>query len=722
MRTTQSSGLLLLALLSPLVAVAAAPAERLPLAFVTAITSPADERKALVLVDSIRAFGGAHAQAAIYAVQIDAENNPCRRLLARGVELVPLDLDPLVRAYPYAYKAFAAAEIERRVAGKVDTLVWMDPGMLLLAPPDSLIVRSEHAVALRPVFLANTVGQPPETPPDAYWSRIYELTGTDWKQAPTVEEYVTGQKLRSYYTCIVIAFKPERGICREWARVMDVLLRDGAYQKEACGDALHRIFLHQAALCGVITASAKPAEIQQLPGGVGYPYNLHQRLPAERRIARLNDAAAVILEDVWDRSPAWLESIRVDEPLRSWLTSAYRETLKVTERIWREEYSCNSYLVKTASGSIIIDPGGASSPASWLLKETADSPVQAILLTHAHDDHRQGIALWRGGREVPVIAQREHVDFLALNDRLAPFYSARFAAQNGLPKPPVTSPTSTPVEATILFADEHTLILDDLHVRLIHTGGETPDTSLIWIPELGAAFIADNFYTSFPNLYTLRGTRPRWALDYVKALDQALALSPELLLPGHGEPVVGRDQVRQRLQKYRDAIMYIHDAVIAGMNAGKDVHTLMREIALPPELALPEGFGRVSWSVRGIFEGYAGWFDGNPSSMYAEPVSSIHPDLVELAGGPDAVVTRAHALLDGGDAVRALHLTDVALAASPAHRGALAARIAALQALLARSRNYIERQWLGFGIRESRRLLDSGAATEHGRVHSSTPS
>lgn len=705
MRTTRTSGLLLLALLSPVVAVTAAPTERLPLAFVTAVTSPADERKAMVLVDSIRAFGGAHAQAPIYVVQIDPPDNPCRRLAARGVTVVPLDLDPLARAYPYAYKAYAAAEIERRVTGKVDTLVWMDPGMLLLAPPDSLTLGSNHAVALRPVFLANTVGQPPEAIPDAYWSRIYELTGTDWKQAPTVEEYVTGQKLRSYYTCIVIAFKPERGICQEWAHIMDILLRDGEYQKQACNDALHRIFLHQAALCGVITARVRPAQLQPLPREVGYPYNLHQQLPAERRIARMNDATAVILEDMWDRSPAWLDGIPVDEPLRSWLASAYRETLKVTDRIWREEYSCNSYLVKTASGSIVIDPGGASSPASWLLKETASSPVQAILLTHAHDDHREGIALWKGGRQIPVIAQREHVDFLALNDRLAPFYSARFAAQNGLPKPPVTSPTSTPVETTILFADEHTLTFDDLHVRLIHTGGETPDTSLIWIPELGAAFIADNFYTSFPNLYTLRGTRPRWALDYVKALDLALALAPELLLPGHGEPVVGRDLVGQRLKKYRDAIMYVHDAVITGMNAGKDVHTLMREIVLPPELALPEGFGRVSWSVRGIFEGYAGWFDGNPSSMYAEPASSTYPELAALAGGADAVVSRARTLLDGGDAVRALHLTDVALAASPAHRGALAARIAALQALSGRSRNYIERQWLGFGIREAQRLL-----------------
>ena len=44
---------------------------------------------------------------------------------------------------------------------------------------------------------------------------------------------------------------------------------------------------------------------------------------------------------------------------------------------------------------------------------------------------------------------------------------------------------------------------------LLHTPGETPDHLTVWIPEFKAAFIGDNFYESFPNLYTLRGTETR---------------------------------------------------------------------------------------------------------------------------------------------------------------------------------------------------------------------
>jgi len=65
----------------------------------------------------------------------------------------------------------------------------------------------------------------------------------------------------------------------------------------------------------------------------------------------------------------------------------------------------------------------------------------------------------------------------------------------------------------------------------LHTPGETPDALSVWVPKYKAAFVGDNVYDSFPNIYTLRGTTPRWALDYVASIDKILALSPEVVLP-----------------------------------------------------------------------------------------------------------------------------------------------------------------------------------------------
>jgi alkyl sulfatase BDS1-like metallo-beta-lactamase superfamily hydrolase len=257
----------------------------------------------------------------------------------------------------------------------------------------------------------------------------------------------------------------------------------------------------------------------------------------------------------------------------------------------------------------------------------------------------------------------------------------------------------------VFFDKTHTLDVGDTRFELLHTPGETPDHLTVWIPKLKAAFIGDNYYESFPNMYTLRGTRPRWALDYVTAIDKVLALDSEIVLPSHGAAIRGRDEVRRRLTKYRDAILYVHDATVKGMNDGKDVLTLMREIKLPPALDLGESYGRITWSIRGIYEGYVGWFDGNVSTMFGPP-SQAYGEIVKLAGGPNAVAARALEIA-AKDPLGALYLTDMALAADPRHRASLEARITALKTLDAQSGNSNERGWLAAGIREATEKLNA---------------
>ena len=212
--------------------------------------------------------------------------------------------------------------------------------------------------------------------------------------------------------------------------------------------------------------------------------------------------------------------------------------------------------------------------------------------------------------------------------RLNGFFAARNAAQFGMQIPrPATWPGNAGgrVLATTLFDDKYEFELGGLKFQLMHTPGETPDHLTVWIPELKAAFVGDNYYESFPNIYTLRGTQPRWALDYVNSINKVLALKPEIVLPSHGLPIQGNAEITRRLTRYRDAIQYVHDETVKGMNAGKDVFTLMNEIKLPANSDVGESYGKLTWSVRGIYEGYVGWFDLNPATMYEVPVSSCIP-------------------------------------------------------------------------------------------------
>lgn len=368
----------------------------------------------------------------------------------------------------------------------------------------------------------------------------------------------------------------------------------------------------------------------------------------------------------------------------------------------------NTFLVVTADGNVVIDTSGPAGAAlhHQMLTALSSAPVTAIILTHGHGDHTGGVARWRGAG-TDLVAHRSFKEFLQYQRRLAGFFGTRNAAQFGVGARPAAS-ASAPVppaalEPTRTFDDRLELSIGGVSFEILHTPGETPDHLTVWIPQFRTAFIGDNYYDSFPNIYTLRGTRPRWALDYVESLNKVLALEPELVLPSHGQAIRGHDEIRRRLTRYRDAIQFVHDATVAGMNAGKDVFTVMREVKLPPDLDIGETYGKISWSVRGIYEGYAGWFDGNASTMFGTPAAA-YGDVVRLAGGAGVVAARAQALA-ATDPVQALYLTDIALAAEPGHVATLEARVAALRTLERQSGNSNERGWLQADIRDAEARL-----------------
>jgi glyoxylase-like metal-dependent hydrolase (beta-lactamase superfamily II) len=686
------------------------------LAFVTYLQWDSQEYSAAMLVNSIRRWGGEYAGCPIYVVLADAERTGFR-LKDKNVTFVPLTLSDAVRYYPFATKAFAAAKVEELTAGKVGTLVWLDPETIILGPPKEYDLKKGFAAAVAPVTLINT-GQAENEPVDAYWGPIYKRCGLELKKIFPVETFVDCKKVRAWLNCGMFSVRPERGLFREWAKILDEFVNDREYQRTAITDGIHRTFLHQAVISTLIVSRLERREIHMLSRGYNYPLFCHDldfttltggvyKVPPHKKANKLNDLTSVFIESLFAEHADWIKFIPpADEPLKTWLLQEYYDSLRVVDHIYREENSCNSYLITTDGGSVLVDPGGAAAPESALRHLSRKSPVQAILLTHGHHDHIDGIAGWTKDKDVPVIAQRGIVEFIDHNDRLSGFNSRRLAIQSGTPLPErADEKAATPMPATVLFDKSHSVEYGGIHFELFHTGGETPDQCVIWIPELKAVFIGDNYYSSFPNLSTLRGSPPRPALEYTKALEKALSLEPEVLLPGHGDPLLGRDNVRRKLTKYRDAVRYVHDATVKGMNEGKDARTLAQEISLPPELQLPQAFGRVSWAVRGIFDAYAGWFDENPSSMYKLPPSSIDSELVRLCGGTDVLARRALELAQNGDDVRALHMTDVALAVDPNHKPTLEARLIALKSLLAKSGNSIEANWLRYGIRTAEAKL-----------------
>jgi alkyl sulfatase BDS1-like metallo-beta-lactamase superfamily hydrolase len=134
----------------------------------------------------------------------------------------------------------------------------------------------------------------------------------------------------------------------------------------------------------------------------------------------------------------------------------------------------------------------------------------------------------------------------------------------------------------------------------------------------------------------------------------------------------------------------------------------MEEVKLPPQLALSQGHGKVSWSVRGTWELLTGWYDYETvANLYHVPPTAVYGDLVELAGGGDALAARARRYLGDGKPLEALRLLDVA-AASHSEK-VLRTRIDVLNTLLRESRagldNYSENEFLKADIRASEAKL-----------------
>ena len=393
------------------------------------------------------------------------------------------------------------------------------------------------------------------------------------------------------------------------------------------------------------------------------------------------------------------------------------EATRVADGIWLSEGLSNSYLVVTPAGRVVINTGmGFEAPVHKRNFDAVDAgPVRYILLTQAHVDHVGGVDRFReAGTE--IIAQANNRACQEDDARIHAFRVAHSAPffPTAVGKAEKHLGVQARPEPTITFADRYAFDLGGVRFELLSTpGGETLDSMCIWLPDRRVAFVGNVFsalFGHFPNLVTLRGDRYRFALPFVDAVDRVLALEPELLLTGHFGPIRGAAVVRAELTRVRDAVQYVHDATVQGMNDGKDVCTLMREIRLPPELEVGEGYGCVSWSVRAIWEGYAGWFhQRSTTELYPEPVSDVYPDIVELAGGAAVVAERARRRLAEGDAVAAIHLSEMALTAEPQSRPALEAYLEAHEHLLAErgGRNFWETGWLRHQIERTRRALDS---------------
>ena len=395
------------------------------------------------------------------------------------------------------------------------------------------------------------------------------------------------------------------------------------------------------------------------------------------------------------------------------------EAVRIHDIVYQTRATSNAQMVVTSEGNVVIDTGLPNQPhVQELLRAADDGPITHVIVTHAHADHYGAAdAFMDDGTE--LLAHREFIHNQRYLKALAPTFMKRNAVffPENVPTVPdfalgLLKRLYPTIEPTLLVDREYIFELGGVRFEVLNMpGAEGSDGLVVWLPDQEILFTGDFFghiFPMWPNLTTIRGERPRFPWPYVESLDRILALDPKMLVPSHFEPVTDREVIRAGVRRTRDAVAYVDAAVIEGINDGKDVHSLMREIQLPEELSLPEVHGKVSWGVRSIFDDYTGWFHlQSTTELYDVPRDALDPELVELAGGPAVIVARGLEHLETAEPVKALHLADMALHADPENSAALRLRLGALSAVLEASGevNHYETYWLRDRIEKTRSAL-----------------
>lgn len=318
-------------------------------------------------------------------------------------------------------------------------------------------------------------------------------------------------------------------------------------------------------------------------------------------------------------------------------------------------------MIEGEDGIILIDTGqttpGAAKEALAEFRKITDKPVKAIILTHSHGDHIGGIRVFAAEGDDPQIWATgnfgsESGTFsgagLTINKKrgmrqVGALLPADKKINNGVAP-------AVPDNHEVRFAKTSEILpnrtLDDgrkkitiagVEIELVAVKGETDDALYVWLPEKKVLFSGDNFYKSWPNAYAIRGTAYRDIRSWADANDTMLQEGAEVLVAGHTRPIMGAEKVKQALTDYRDAIHFVFDKTIEGMNKGMTPDELVDYVELPKNLAekdyLREYYGNIEWAAQ--LSDHLIALDpeaGEPKLLKADALSALAEELITATG------------------------------------------------------------------------------------------
>lgn len=340
----------------------------------------------------------------------------------------------------------------------------------------------------------------------------------------------------------------------------------------------------------------------------------------------------------------------------------------------------NVIVIEGNSSLILIDSLDTNMRAEMLkerLKAYTNKEVETIIFTHCHPDHRGGSGAFESTvKEIIAFAPKKPM--LKYYDRLNDVLNQRGQYQHGyllnnqeaICQGIGKREGFTQNEGQYHFLSPTTLytdncvkrVIDGVNIELVSVPGETDDQIFVWLETDKVLCCGDNYYGCFPNLYAIRGTQYRDIATWIDSLELILSYHPQYVLPGHTQALIGEMQIQEIIGHYKEALEYILLNTLDYMNQGMSESEIVERLQLPDDLRqlsyLGEFYGTVEWSVRSIYQGYLGWFDGNPTHLHPLPDHVFNSKLVSLIG-QDKLVLEIRKAMDTKQYQLALQYCDM---------------------------------------------------------------
>jgi glyoxylase-like metal-dependent hydrolase (beta-lactamase superfamily II) len=355
----------------------------------------------------------------------------------------------------------------------------------------------------------------------------------------------------------------------------------------------------------------------------------------------------------------------------------------------------NVVALVTERGLVLVDTGSAqlAEEVHGQVRRFSDAPVHTAIFTHGHLDHVMGIERFdaearREGRALPRVIAHQSVPQRFDRYRQTRGYNScinqrQFQLAVEWPRE-FREPDET-------YQSQLHLAVGGVDIELHHARGETDDHTWVWVPSRALLCTGDLFIWAVPNAGNPQKVQ-RFPREWAQALRRMALVGAELLLPGHGVPIFGRERIEQALLETAELLESLHDQVLTLMNAGALLDDILHTVAVPADLMerpyLQPIYDEPQFIVRNLWRLYGGWWDGDAAALKPAPRAELAREVAALAGGAEVLMARAEALAGADELALACHLAELAARAAPddaqlwARRGALYRRRAAQETSL----------------------------------------